>query len=110
MVSECSKGLALEVLLEVAATRETAAEYHELAMHGTMHLKRGGFVSCQAQEMCDAILEGYPKSKKQFFVSGTLFFSPGFLPWYVSLTSLPATQEEAGIETDEDYNVTLPDP
>lgn len=38
-----------------------------------------------ASELCDAILEGYPKSKKQFF-------------------------EEVGIETDEDYNVKLPDP
>jgi 26S proteasome regulatory subunit (ATPase 3-interacting protein) len=36
-------------------------------------------------EMCDVILEGYPKSKKQFF-------------------------EEAGIEMDEDYSVTLPNP
>lgn len=34
------------------------------------HLKGGGFVSCQATELSDAILEGYPKSKKQFFVSG----------------------------------------
>uniref|UniRef100_H0Y0T6 Homologous-pairing protein 2 homolog n=1 Tax=Otolemur garnettii TaxID=30611 RepID=H0Y0T6_OTOGA len=38
-----------------------------------------------ATELSDAILEGYPKSKKQFF-------------------------EEVGIETDEDYNVKLPDP
>uniref|UniRef100_A0A8I3WHA6 Homologous-pairing protein 2 homolog n=1 Tax=Callithrix jacchus TaxID=9483 RepID=A0A8I3WHA6_CALJA len=38
-----------------------------------------------ATELSDAILEGYPKSKKQFF-------------------------EEVGIETDEDCNVTLPDP
>ncbi|KAM4844201.1 homologous-pairing protein 2 homolog isoform 2-T2 [Thomomys bottae] len=38
-----------------------------------------------ATEMCDAILEGYSKSKKQFF-------------------------EEVGIETDEDCNVKLPDP
>ncbi|XP_074117705.1 homologous-pairing protein 2 homolog [Sminthopsis crassicaudata] len=37
-----------------------------------------------ATELFDAILEGYPKSKKQFF-------------------------EEVGIETDEDYNVVLPD-
>ncbi|KAM6295569.1 homologous-pairing protein 2 homolog [Aegotheles albertisi] len=36
-----------------------------------------------ATELLDAILEGYPKSKKQFF-------------------------EEVGIETDEDHNVTLP--
>ncbi|XP_040851726.1 homologous-pairing protein 2 homolog isoform X3 [Ochotona curzoniae] len=38
-----------------------------------------------ATELSDAILEGYPKSKKQFF-------------------------EEVGIETDEDHNVKLPDP
>ncbi|NIG59828.1 homologous-pairing protein 2-like [Pontoporia blainvillei] len=38
-----------------------------------------------ATELSDAILEGYPKSKKQFF-------------------------EEVGIETDEDYNLKLPDP
>ncbi|KAM4691097.1 homologous-pairing protein 2 homolog [Rhinophrynus dorsalis] len=37
-----------------------------------------------ASEIFDAILEGYPKGKKQFF-------------------------EEVGVETDEDYNVTLPD-
>ncbi|NWR63375.1 HOP2 protein, partial [Bucorvus abyssinicus] len=40
-------------------------------------------LSHQATELLDAILEGYPKSKKQFF-------------------------EEVGIETDEDHNVTLP--
>ncbi|CAO2645395.1 Homologous-pairing protein 2 homolog [Lemmus lemmus] len=44
-----------------------------------------GFLPCQTTELCDAILEGYPKSKKQFF-------------------------EEVGIETDEDHNVRLPDP
>ncbi|KAM6174225.1 homologous-pairing protein 2 homolog isoform 1-T1 [Erethizon dorsatum] len=38
-----------------------------------------------ANELCEAILEGYPKSKKQFF-------------------------EEVGIETDEDHNVVPPDP
>ncbi|XP_064351806.1 homologous-pairing protein 2 homolog isoform X4 [Camelus dromedarius] len=32
----------------------------------------------QATELSDAILEGYPKSKKQFFVSGAL---PSLLPW-----------------------------
>lgn len=38
-------------------------------------------VSYQATELCDAILEGYAKSKKQFFVSGSLFLprSPGFI-------------------------------
>ncbi|XP_064421459.1 homologous-pairing protein 2 homolog [Latimeria chalumnae] len=37
-----------------------------------------------ASDLIDAILEGYPKSKRQFF-------------------------EEVGIETDEDYQVTVPD-
>ncbi|NP_001279712.1 homologous-pairing protein 2 homolog [Callorhinchus milii] len=37
-----------------------------------------------ATDLIDAILEGYPKSKKQFF-------------------------EEVGIETDEDFKVTVPD-
>ncbi|KAM8947549.1 homologous-pairing protein 2 homolog [Pelodytes ibericus] len=36
-----------------------------------------------ATDIFDSILEGYPKSKKQFF-------------------------EEVGVETDEDYNVTIP--
>ncbi|XP_053944708.1 homologous-pairing protein 2 homolog isoform X1 [Cuculus canorus] len=40
--------------------------------------------SRRATELLDAILEGYPKSKKQFF-------------------------EEVGIETDEDHHVTLPE-
>lgn len=70
-----------------------------------------GFVFCQATELSDAILEGYPKSKKQFFVSGSLLF---LFPWghhpgrSHSLIHIP--QEEVGIETDEDNNVKLPDP
>lgn len=68
-------------------------------------------VSYQATELCDAILEGYAKSKKQFFVSGSLFLprAPGVSSRETSFTCLAAPQEEVGIETDEDYNVTLPD-
>lgn len=40
--------------------------------------ERYGLVFCQATELSDAILEGYPKSKKQFFVSGSLLF---LFPW-----------------------------
>nr|XP_048306614.1 homologous-pairing protein 2 homolog isoform X5 [Myodes glareolus] len=41
-------------------------------------------------ELCDAILEGYPKSKKQFFVSDACFCSPGiFTQRTPSLLSLP---------------------
>lgn len=42
-------------------------------------LKRGGFAISQATELSDAILEGYPKSKKQFFVS-EWFSLPSLLP------------------------------
>lgn len=52
---------------------ETAGEPDGAAPPGgAARLKRGGFVSCQATELSDAILEGYPKSKKQFFVSDSL--------------------------------------
>lgn len=97
-------------MVSITATRETAAQQHGPA-RWCSHLKRGGFVSCQATELSDAILEGYPKSKKQFFVSGSPSCpcSPGCSPRRAySLVSLP--QEEVGIETDEDYNVKLPDP
>ena len=70
----------------IAAPRDTAALFQGPIRHAQYwHLKGGGFISCQATELSDAILEGYPKSKKQFF-------------------------EEVGIETDEDHNVKLPDP
>ncbi|NXS13693.1 HOP2 protein, partial [Neodrepanis coruscans] len=47
------------------------------------HTQPSPALSRQATELLDAILEGYPKSKKQFF-------------------------EEVGIETDEDHGVVLP--
>ncbi|NXT07386.1 HOP2 protein, partial [Prunella fulvescens] len=47
------------------------------------HCPHSRALSRQATELLDAILEGYPKSKKQFF-------------------------EEVGIETDEDHGVVLP--
>lgn len=40
------------------------AQHHSCKSHLTS-------LSCQATELLDAILEGYPKSKKQFFVSLT---------------------------------------
>ena len=54
----------------------------------------------QSTDIVNAILEGYPKSKKEFFVSGVTLFH--------LLTYNPFLQEEVGIETDEDYGVTLP--
>jgi hypothetical protein len=53
----------------------------------------------------NAVLEGYPKSKKELFVSIVSIHpsSPGY-PTH----SLPLLQEEVGIETDEEYGVKPP--
>uniref|UniRef100_A0A8D0GKS1 Homologous-pairing protein 2 homolog n=1 Tax=Sphenodon punctatus TaxID=8508 RepID=A0A8D0GKS1_SPHPU len=73
-----------EMVKEIEELKKDCASYTEkleriksAANHVTPEEKE------KATELLDAILEGYPKSKKQFF-------------------------EEVGIETDEDYNVTLP--
>ncbi|KAK2111869.1 PSMC3 interacting protein [Saguinus oedipus] len=68
-----------ELKKECAGYRERLKNIKAATNHVTPEEKE------QATELSDAILEGYPKSKKQFF-------------------------EEVGIETDEDCNVTLPDP
>lgn len=72
----------------MATTRDVSVQKDPAAAGSTLCCfcpTERGFLPCQTTELCDAILEGYPKSKKQFF-------------------------EEVGIETDEDHNVTLPDP
>ncbi|NXX72571.1 HOP2 protein, partial [Spizella passerina] len=62
-----------------------------------------------ATELLDAILEGYPKSKKQFFVSTEAGLCPRLPSHTLSLFYvLGAVQEEVGIETDEDHGVELP--
>ncbi|OXB55276.1 hypothetical protein ASZ78_014070 [Callipepla squamata] len=65
-----------------------------------------------ATELLDAILEGYPKSKKQFFVSPTTSACiPGQLCQRAAVLlqqHFVLEQEEVGIETDEDHNVTPP--
>ncbi|XP_068923746.1 homologous-pairing protein 2 homolog isoform X2 [Petaurus breviceps papuanus] len=68
-----------ELKKECANYTERLSRIKEATNHVTPEEKE------KATELFDAILEGYPKSKKQFF-------------------------EEVGIETDEDYNVALPDP
>lgn len=75
-------------------------------------------LSHQATELLEAILEGYPKSKKQFFVSTEAGLCPMAPRQWLSLrcqaraaallSRSVLVQEEVGIETDEDHNVTLP--
>uniref|UniRef100_A0A8B9C4Z0 Homologous-pairing protein 2 homolog n=1 Tax=Anser brachyrhynchus TaxID=132585 RepID=A0A8B9C4Z0_9AVES len=67
-----------------SATNHVTPEEKEKVKRGLGLSRAGGrHTKPVATELLDAILEGYPKSKKQFF-------------------------EEVGIETDEDHNVTLP--
>ena len=51
-------------------------------------------------DVINAILEGYPKSKKELYVS--------ICPSVMMMCYWLLLQEEVGIETDEDYNVTIP--
>lgn len=75
----------------IAAPRDTAASFQGPVRHAQYwHLKRGGLISSQATELSDAILEGYPKSKKQFFVSGA---RPPLLP----LPCSPGTLIQGGL-------------
>lgn len=68
--------------------------------------------STQASDMMDTILEGYPKSKKEFQVGdikllefiATFFFFFG----HRNISVAFSFQEEVGVETDEDYQAVVP--
>lgn len=75
MVSENPR-VALEAW-EVPITREVSVQNDPAGSALYCCPPERGFVSCQTTELCDAILEGYPKSKKQFFVSDSFSCSPG---------------------------------
>lgn len=69
--------------IKSAANHVTPEEKEKVYNEKKLYCKEWRRRKRMATELLDAILEGYPKSKKQFF-------------------------EEVGIETDEDVNVTLP--
>uniref|UniRef100_A0A8C0QQJ3 Homologous-pairing protein 2 homolog n=1 Tax=Canis lupus familiaris TaxID=9615 RepID=A0A8C0QQJ3_CANLF len=71
--------------IKAASNHVTPEEKEQVYRERQKYCKEWRKRKRMATELSDAILEGYPKSKKQFF-------------------------EEVGIETDEDYNVKLPDP
>ncbi|XP_062031597.1 homologous-pairing protein 2 homolog [Lepus europaeus] len=71
--------------IKAAANHVTPEEKEEVYKERQKYCKEWRKRKRMATELSDAILEGYPKSKKQFF-------------------------EEVGIETDEDHDVKLPDP
>ncbi|XP_048223148.1 homologous-pairing protein 2 homolog [Perognathus longimembris pacificus] len=71
--------------IKAATNHVTPEEKEQVYRERQQYCKEWRKRKRMATEMCDAILEGYSKSKKQFF-------------------------EEVGIETDEDCNVRLPDP
>uniref|UniRef100_A0A493SXC6 Homologous-pairing protein 2 homolog n=2 Tax=Anatinae TaxID=2068716 RepID=A0A493SXC6_ANAPP len=69
--------------IKSATNHVTPEEKEKVCSEQRLYCKEWRKRKRMATELLDAILEGYPKSKKQFF-------------------------EEVGIETDEDHNVTLP--
>ncbi|XP_032058610.1 homologous-pairing protein 2 homolog isoform X2 [Aythya fuligula] len=69
--------------IKSATNHVTLEEKEKVCSEQRLYCKEWRKRKRMATELLDAILEGYPKSKKQFF-------------------------EEVGIETDEDHNVTLP--
>nr|XP_009672462.1 PREDICTED: homologous-pairing protein 2 homolog [Struthio camelus australis] len=69
--------------IKSATNHVTPEEKEKVCNEQKLYCKEWRRRKRMATELLDAILEGYPKSKKQFF-------------------------EEVGIETDEDHNVTLP--
>ncbi|XP_073539688.1 homologous-pairing protein 2 homolog [Phyllobates terribilis] len=84
LTQECSRYDEKLQKIKSATNHVTPAEkekvYSERKQYGKEWRKR----KRMATDIFEAILEGYPKSKKQFF-------------------------EEVGIETDEEHNVTVPD-
>ncbi|XP_010293961.1 PREDICTED: homologous-pairing protein 2 homolog, partial [Phaethon lepturus] len=69
--------------IKSATNHVTPEEKEKVCSEQKLYCKEWRRRKRMATELLEAILEGYPKSKKQFF-------------------------EEVGIETDEDHNVTLP--
>ncbi|NXC46101.1 HOP2 protein, partial [Penelope pileata] len=69
--------------IKSASNHVTPEEKEKVCSEQKLYCKEWRRRKRMATELLDAILEGYPKSKKQFF-------------------------EEVGIETDEDHNVALP--
>uniref|UniRef100_A0A8V0ZQ49 PSMC3 interacting protein n=1 Tax=Gallus gallus TaxID=9031 RepID=A0A8V0ZQ49_CHICK len=76
--------------IKSATNQVTPEEKEKVCSEQKLYCKEWRRRKRMATELLDAILEGYPKSKKQFFEHFVL------------------VQEEVGIETDEDHNVTLP--
>ncbi|XP_035759368.1 homologous-pairing protein 2 homolog [Egretta garzetta] len=69
--------------IKSATNHVTPEEKEKVCSEQKLYCKEWRRRKRMATELLEAILEGYPKSKKQFF-------------------------EEVGIETDEDHNITLP--
>ncbi|KAG8565948.1 hypothetical protein GDO81_013042 [Engystomops pustulosus] len=81
---ECSRHQEKLQKIKSATNHVTPEEKEKVYSERKQYSKEWRKRKRMATDIFDAILEGYPKSKKQFF-------------------------EEVGIETDEDHNVTIPD-
>ncbi|KAG9474243.1 homologous-pairing protein 2 homolog [Eleutherodactylus coqui] len=81
---ECSRDQEKLQKIKSATNHVTPEEKEKVYNERKQYSKEWRKRKRMATDIFDAILEGYPKSKKQFF-------------------------EEVGIETDEDHHVTVPD-
>ncbi|XP_029429474.1 homologous-pairing protein 2 homolog isoform X4 [Rhinatrema bivittatum] len=81
---ECTQDAEKLERIRCATNHVTPEEKEKVYNERKLYCKEWRKRKRMATDLFDAILEGYPKSKKQFF-------------------------EEVGIETDEDHKVTLPD-
>nr|XP_033774045.1 homologous-pairing protein 2 homolog [Geotrypetes seraphini] len=82
--NECSQYAEKLQRIRSATNHVTPEEKEKVYNERNLYCKEWRKRKRMAIDLFDAILEGYPKNKKQFF-------------------------EEVGIETDEDHKVTLPD-
>ncbi|XP_069490527.1 homologous-pairing protein 2 homolog isoform X2 [Ambystoma mexicanum] len=81
---ECANHTEKLKKIKSATNHVTPAEKEKVYSERKQYCKEWRKRKRMATDLFDAILEGYPKSKKQFF-------------------------EEVGVETDEDCKVTIPD-
>ncbi|XP_063816097.1 homologous-pairing protein 2 homolog isoform X1 [Pseudophryne corroboree] len=82
--AECSRHQEKLQKIKSATNHVTPEEKEKVYSERKQFCKEWRKRKRMATDIFDAVLEGYPKSKKQFF-------------------------EEVGVETDEEHNVTLPD-
>ncbi|XP_075846829.1 homologous-pairing protein 2 homolog isoform X3 [Microtus pennsylvanicus] len=88
--NECARYTERLKNIKAATNHITPEEKEEVYTDRRKYCKEWRKRKRMTTELCEAILEGYPKSKKQFFVSDACSYSPGiFAQRTPSFLSLP---------------------